>query len=107
MHGLKRCLRYFTPGEWALFGSSVVCIVAAFCLFDRGDPLVLSASLVGVTSLLFNTKGNPIGQALMILFSLLYGIISYSFAYYGEMITYVFISAPMALAAVIAWLKHL
>lgn len=106
MHGLKRCLRYFTPGEWALFGSSVVCIVAAFCLFDRGDPLVLSASLVGVTSLLFNAKGNPIGQALMILFSLLYGIISYSFAYYGEMITYLGMTLPMAVFALVAWLTH-
>lgn len=32
----------------------------------------------------------------MVLFSLLYGIISYAFAYYGEMITYLGMTMPMA-----------
>ena len=39
--------------------------------------MTLAASLIGTTSLIFNAKGNPIGQALMIVFSLLYGVISY------------------------------
>ncbi len=42
----------------------------------------------------------------MIVFSLLYGIISFSFAYYGEMITYLGMTAPMALVALISWLRH-
>ncbi len=42
----------------------------------------------------------------MIIFSILYGIISYSFAYYGEMITYLGMTGPMALFALIAWLRH-
>ena len=50
--------------------------------------MTLWASLIGVTSLIFCAKGNPFGQFLMILFSLLYGLISFSFAYYGEMLTY-------------------
>ena len=41
-------------------------------------------------------KGNPVGQGLMILFSVLYGIISWRVAYYGEMITYLGMTAPMA-----------
>ncbi len=67
-----------------LWGLSVVFIVRAFCAFDRENYLTLAASLIGVTSLIFNAKGNPIGQVLMVLFSLLYGIISYTFAYYGR-----------------------
>ena len=62
--------------------------------------------MIGVTSLIFNAKGNPFGQLLMIIFSLLYGIISYSFAYYGEMITYLGMTMPMALFSLIAWLKN-
>ena len=46
------------------------------------------------------------GQLLMIVFSLLYGIISYTFAYYGEMITYLGMTMPMALFSLIAWLKN-
>ena len=77
-----------------------------FCAFDRENYLTLAASLIGVTSLIFNAKGNPIGQVLMVLFSLLYGIISYTFAYYGEMITYLGMTMPMAVFALISWLKN-
>ena len=42
----------------------------------------------------------------MIIFSLLYGIISYTFAYYGEMITYLGMTMPMAIFALISWLKN-
>jgi len=66
----------------------------------------LFASLIGVTSLIFNAKGNPLGQLLMIIFSLLYGIISYTFSYYGEMITYLGMTMPMAVFAFVSWLKN-
>lgn len=42
----------------------------------------------------------------MILFSLLYGIISFTFSYYGEMLTYVGMTMPMAVFALISWLKN-
>ncbi len=97
---------YFTKVEKWLWLLSVGCITASFLLFDRNHYLTWIASLVGTSSLIFNAKGNPFGQILMILFSLLYGIISYSCAYYGEMITYLGMTAPMALFALISWLKH-
>ena len=99
-------LHYFSITEWCLWGGSVTLILLSFLIFDRSDGLTLTASLLGVTSLIFNAKGNPIGQALMIVFGLLYGIISYRFAYYGEMITYLGMTAPMALFALISWLRH-
>ena len=98
--------RYFTKVEWLLWGSSVTLILAAFLLFDRENYMTLLASLIGVTSLIFNAKGNPIGQVLMIVFSLLYGVISYRFAYYGEMATYLGMTGPMALLALISWLRN-
>lgn len=97
---------YFTKAETALWCVSVLLITAAFLLFDRGNYLTLAASLVGVTSLIFNAKGNPIGQALIIVFSVLYGIISFNFAYYGEMITYLGMTAPMSVFALISWLRN-
>lgn len=103
---IKKLFAYFTRGEWLLWGLSVLCILAAFLLFDRSHYLTLCASLVGVTSLIFNAKGNPIGQGLMLLFSVLYAIISWSFRYYGELLTYLGMTAPMALAALISWLRH-
>ncbi len=106
MKTLKTVFNYFSKGELILWGSSVFFIVFSFLLFDRTNYLTLVASLIGVTSLIFNAKGNPFGQILMIAFSVLYGVISFSFAYYGEMITYLGMTAPMALIALISWLKN-
>ena len=103
---MKRVCNYFSRTELALWSVSVIFIVLSFCIFDRESYLTLIASLIGVTSLIFNAKGNPIGQALMIAFSLIYGIISYAFSYYSEMITYLGMTMPMALFALISWLKN-
>ncbi len=103
---MKKLLSYFTKGEWALYLSSLVRIILSFAIFDRSNYLTLAASLVGATSLIFNAKGNPIGQALTIVFSVLYGIISFTCAYYGEMITYLGMTAPMAVMALVTWLKN-
>lgn len=37
---------------------------------------------------------------------LLYGIISFTFAYYGEMITYIGMTMPMAIFALVSWLRN-
>lgn len=103
---MKKSLSYFSKFEIALWISSIALIIVSFLAFDRTNYLTLVASLIGVTSLIFNAKGNPFGQVLMIIFSLLYGIISYTFAYYGEMITYLGMTMPMAVFALISWLRN-
>ncbi len=97
---------YFSKADKLLWSFSVLAIVVSYLLLDRGNPLSMIASLIGVTFLILNAKGNPLGQFLTIVFSIFYGYISYSFAYYGEMITYLGMSAPMALLALISWIKH-
>ena len=103
---MKNPLKYFSKFEIALWSSSVALILVSFFAFDGENYLSLSASLIGVASLIFNAKGNPFGQVLMIIFSLLYGIISYTFSYYGEMITYLGMTMPMAVFALISWLRN-
>jgi len=105
-HMTKTALNYFSKNEIRLWCSSAVLILLSFLIFDRGNYLTLIASLIGVSSLIFNAKGNPIGQILMIVFSLLYGVISYSFAYFGEMITYLGMTMPMSVFALISWLRN-
>ena len=98
--------KYFSKAELLLYISSVTLITASFLLFDRANYLTLLASLIGATSLIFCAKGNPIGQVLIILFSIIYAVISFTCAYYGEMITYLGMTAPMAVIALISWIKH-
>ncbi|MBQ8794630.1 MAG: nicotinamide mononucleotide transporter [Clostridia bacterium] len=99
-------LKYFSNVEWALWLSSILFIIISFFAFGGDGYLTLVASLVGATSLIYCAKGNPIGQVLMIIFGALYGIISYSFAYFGEMITYLGMTVPMAIVALVTWLKN-
>lgn len=102
----KKVLNYFSREEQVLWTCSVLLIVLSFCVFDRENYMTLAASLIGVTSLIFNAKGNPFGQFLMVIFSLLYGVISYTFSYYGEMVTYLGMTMPMAVFALIEWLRN-
>lgn len=97
---------YFTKQEILLWSVSAALVLISFVIFDRENYLTLAASLIGVTSLIFCAKGNPFGQLLMIIFSALYGVISFTFNYYGEMITYLGMTAPMAVFALISWLKN-
>lgn len=103
---LKKVINYFSKGELILWFSSVTLIITSFFIFGGNGVLTLIASLIGVTSILLNAKGNPLGQMLMIIFSLIYGIVSYSFSYYGEMLTYLGMTMPMAVIALISWIKN-
>ncbi len=106
MKQLSRAFSYFSKFELVLWGASVVAIAVAFCLFDGSQYLTLSASLIGVTSLIFNAKGNPFGQFLMVVFSFFYGYISFTYDYFGEMMTYLGMTMPMAAFALVSWLRH-
>lgn len=106
MRKFQALIHYFSKTELILWSSSVFLILLSFLLFAGSDPYTMIASIIGVTSLIFNAKGNPFGQLLMVVFSVFYGLISYSFSYFGEMITYLGMTAPMAVIALIAWLKN-
>ncbi len=97
---------YFSLTEKLLWLISCSAVIIAYAVFGGGSILSLAASLIGVTSLILAAKGNPLSQALMIVFSILYGIISYSCRYYGEMLTYVGMTGPMAAAALVSWLRN-
>lgn len=103
---LSALLSSFGKTEFILWSCSIAVILLSFILFDKANYLTLAASLIGVTSLIFCAVGNPFGQFLMIIFSIIYGVISYSCTYYGEMLTYVGMTMPMAAFSLISWLKN-
>lgn len=103
---MKRLLNYFSTAELLLWGFSVLAILVSFFGFEQTGYLSLAGSLIGVTSLILCAKGHPLGMALGIAFSVIYSIISYSFAYYGEMITYLGMTMPMSVLSLVSWLRH-
>ncbi len=102
----KNPFKDLTKFELTLWLSSVCIILISFLFLKNGTYISLIASLIGVTALIFIAKGYVIGQLLLIAFALLYGTVSYEQRYYGEMITYLGMSAPIALISAISWLKH-
>ncbi len=70
---MKTWLHSLTTGEKALWAVSSAAILLSYAFFGGQGWLTLAASLIGVTSLLLAAKGHYMGQALMIVFSLLYG----------------------------------
>lgn len=99
-------LLYFSPFEWGLAAFSYAVIITAYLLGGEGGLLSMLSSLLGVICLLFIAKGNPVGHALCILFGCLYAIVSYTYAYYGEMATYLGMTVPMSVASLVVWLRH-
>ena len=99
-------LSSLTKFEKALWLISSLIITVSFLFGTDKNPLTLIVSLIGVTSLIFIAKGNLWGQILMIIFSIIYGYISYKTRYYGEMLTYMGMTGPMAVMALVAWLKN-
>ena len=99
-------IRSLSRREWALWLASLAVVLIANLMTPEPDPLTMAAALVGVTSLVFAAKGNVWAQILMIVFSILYGVISFRFRYWGEMITYLGMTLPMAVWSTVTWLKN-
>ncbi|MBO5745716.1 MAG: nicotinamide mononucleotide transporter, partial [Clostridia bacterium] len=91
---LRNPFANLTKFEWTLYILSAVTVIATG-FFGGGDGVLSTvASFIGVTALIFVAKGDVFGQVLTLVFAVFYGIISYSFHYYGEMITYMCMTAP-------------
>lgn len=84
----------------------MIIVTASFIVSGGGDWLSMIASLIGVTALIFVAKGYVLGQVLTVVFAVFYGIISFYFGYYGEMLTYLCMTAPIAVAAIVSWVRH-
>lgn len=97
---------YLKKREWCLWVISLIVVALSNVLAGKADPITLSATLIGVTALIFVARGDVWGQILTVVFSILYAINSYSFRYYGEMITYLGMTAPIAVFSIITWLKN-
>jgi len=104
--GIKSSLKALSKFEIGLWLLSVITVTLSYIFSADKNWLTLAASLVGVTALIFVAKGLPLGQALTIVFAVFYGIVSFKFHYYGEVLTYLGMSAPAACASLISWLRH-
>ena len=102
---IKKSIQNLTKFEWCLWLGSALVVSVSYLVAGKGT-FSLVTSLIGVTALIFVAKGDPLGQLLTVVFSLFYAAVSLEYKYYGEMITYLGMSAPMAVFSFISWLRH-
>ena len=77
-----------TAFERVLWLVSLAVIALSSVFSPEFNVFATLATLIGVTALIFVSRGDVLGQALTVVFAVFYGIVSLSFRYYGEMITY-------------------
>ncbi len=92
--------------ELIIWLCSLSVIALCFLLNSSKDYLTLITCLIGATALIFVAKGDPLGQILTVVFAIFYSVISFSLRYYGEMITYLCMSAPIAALSAVQWFKN-
>lgn len=106
MKKLRNPFKNLNTFEWILWAFSLAAIIASFFAVGSTDYANLAASLLGVTALIFAAKGDAFGMIIMLVFSLTYSFVSFSFGYYGEMIIYLCMQLPCCTVSLISWLRH-
>ena len=86
-------------------GSLALLLLTGFFLPEK-NFLATLASLIGVTSILLCAKGHLGGPFLMIIFSLLYAFFSWRLSYWGEVVTYLGMTLPLSVWALVTWFKN-
>lgn len=86
---------------------SVLSVTAAFFL-QTGDKNILSllTSLCGAVGILFVAKGMIVGQYIFSVYAVLYAVLSFQNAYYGECILSAVTILPAAILAIVTWTKN-
>jgi nicotinamide mononucleotide transporter PnuC len=93
--------------EIGLFTVSVLSVTVAFFL-QTGDKniLALITSLCGAAGIIFVAKGMIVGQYVFSVYAVLYAVLSFQNAYYGECILSAVTILPAALIAIVTWTKN-
>ncbi len=104
--GKMNPFKNLTKKEWLLWSFSETVVIISNILTGKIDLVNLFATVIGVTALIFVAKGDVFGQILTLIFSIFYAVAACRFHYWGEMITYLGMSAPSAVVSIISWLKN-
>lgn len=103
---LRNPFKGFTTFEWCLWIGSMAAIIISHFAVLSNDWLSLITSIIGVTCLIFAARGDPLAPIITVAFSSMYVVVSYFFGYYGEMMIYLGMQIPIALASIFTWLKN-
>ena len=99
-------LKDWTKFEKILLFCSITTILIAGFLCNSTSLTILCA-LIGASCSIEQAKGKIASQFLGLTEAVLYSILSFQNRYYGEVIIYVFIMAPLFISGIISWLHNI
>lgn len=103
---IKNPFKLLNKFEMTLWLTSVFVVLLSYVLSGFEGTANTICSLIGVTALIFVAKGHVLGMVLCTVFAAFYGIIAYYFHYYGEVATYVGMTLPMDVFALVSWIRN-
>ncbi len=103
---MKNPFKDLNKREWIIYISSLVVVTASNFVSGKVDIINFLGTIIGVTALIFIAKGNVFGQVLSVIFGVLYSITAIKYKYYSEIITYLGMTAPLAVISIITWFKN-
>ncbi|MBQ8426646.1 MAG: nicotinamide mononucleotide transporter [Clostridia bacterium] len=103
---LKCPFKVLNKRDWILYIVSLVIVICSNFFTENIDYFKMASTIIGATALIFVAKGNVWGQILSVAFCVMYAYTSYLFRYYGEMITYLAMSLPIAVVSVFTWIRN-
>ena len=106
MKKIQNPFKLLNKFELTLWISSMFVVILSYVLSGFEGTANTICSLIGVTALILVAKGNVVGMVLCIIFSAFYGFIGLHFKYYGEFVTYIGMSLPMNVFALVSWIKN-
>ena len=106
MKKIRNPFKNLNTFDWILWTFSLAAIIVSFFAVGSTDYANLVTSLIGVTALIFAAKGDAFGMIFMVIFSLIYSFVAFTFKYYGEMIIYLCMQLPCCIASLVSWIKH-
>lgn len=81
-------------------------IVLIVGIIFKNDALTIITSVGGIIGVCLSAKGLAIGQVIGLIIAILYSIVSYTNAFYGEMLIYLVYMSPMYIWSIVSWIRH-
>lgn len=102
---MRKIFKDWTVFEICLLITSPIIVLTVGIVF-HSDALTVITSIIGIFCALLLAKGLVLGQFFGIAIVVLYSIVSFKNAFYGEMIIYIVIMLPMYVWGIVEWIKH-
>lgn len=103
---MKKIFKNWKWYELVFLAVSVVALTVSFVVGADKNWLSYITSIFGILGALLLAKGFFIAPFIIVIQGVLYSIVSYIQAYYGEMIIYVGIMIPISILSIIFWLRN-